>query len=125
MLDMNGAAAAERAGYSQKTSRAIACELLTKPDIQAVLRARQAVMANELQITREGVIRGLVDAVGTARLQKNPMAMISGLRELGRMMGFYAPEVKRIEVSPNAANALANYSKMSDHELIALISSRR
>jgi len=38
MVDMNGAAAAERAGYSAKTSRAIAYELLTKPDIQACQR---------------------------------------------------------------------------------------
>jgi len=40
MIDMNGAAAAERCGYSKKTSRAIAWELLTKPDIQAELQRR-------------------------------------------------------------------------------------
>ena len=77
MLDMNGAAAAERAGYSKKTSRAVACELVTKPDIQAALRARQAVMAKKLQITREGVIQGLIAAVEMGRERHNLMAMIS------------------------------------------------
>lgn len=55
MIDMNGAAACERSGYSKKTSRAIAYELLTKPDIQAELQRRGAALARELEITRAGV----------------------------------------------------------------------
>ena len=119
LIDFNGAAAAVRAGYSPKSARSIAHENTTKPDIQAVLRAKQAAMAQELQITREGVIRGLVEAVDTARLQQNPMAMISGLRELGRMMGFYAPEVKRVELTAGHDPVYQKLNAMSDVQLLA------
>lgn len=124
LIDFNGAAAAVRAGYSPKSARSIAHENTTKPDIQAVLRAKQAAMAQELQITREGVIRGLVEAVDTARLQQNPMAMISGLRELGRMMGFYAPEVKRVEMTTDQHITQNHMSAMTDAELLALMQGR-
>ena len=52
MVDVNGAATAERAGDSKKTSRAIACVLLTKPDIQAEMQAWGAALAREMEVTR-------------------------------------------------------------------------
>jgi phage terminase small subunit len=36
--DWNGAQAAIRAGYSERTARAIASELLTKPDVQSAIK---------------------------------------------------------------------------------------
>lgn len=122
LIDFNGAAAAVRAGYSPKSARSIAHENLTKPDILAVLQVRQAEMAQELQITRQGVIQGLLEAVSMGREQQNPGAMVSALREVAKILGFYSPEVKRIELAPGAANALSKYSQMQDHELIALMS---
>ena len=52
LVDFNGSASAVSTGYSPKTAPAIACELLTKPHIQAVLQAKQGALAEELQITR-------------------------------------------------------------------------
>lgn len=40
LIDLNGAQAAIRAGYSAKTARQIADEILSKPDIQAEIQAR-------------------------------------------------------------------------------------
>ena len=120
MVDFNGAAAAVRAGYSQKCARSIAHENTTKPDIQAVLQARQAELANKLRISREGVVRGLVDAIDIARLQQNPMAMVSGLREIGRMLRFYAPAVKRVAIAA-VSGAQSRFEHLSDTELIKVI----
>lgn len=122
LIDFNGAAAAVRAGYSPKSARSIAHENLTKPDILAVLQARQAEMAKELQITRQGVIQGLLEAVSMGREQQNPGAMVCALREVAKILGFNAPEVKRVELAPGAANTLSKYSQMQDHELVALMS---
>ena len=124
LIDFNGAAAAIRAGYSSRCARSIAHENTTKPDIQAVLREKQVAMAKELQITRQGVISGLVGAVDDARQQRNPMAMISGLRELGRMLGFYAPEVKRVEMTTDQHITHNDMSVMTDTELLALMQGR-
>ena len=122
LIDFNGAAAAVRAGYSPKSARAIAHENLTKPDIQAVLQARQAAMAQELQITRQGVISGLLDAVEMGRHQQNPAAMVGALREVAKMLGFYEPEVKKIEVlTTDQSSKQANFAAMNDAQLLALI----
>lgn len=119
LIDFNGAAAAVRAGYSPKSARSIAHENLTKPDIQDVLQARQAAMAKELQITRQEVVRGLVDAVNMGREQQNPGAMVCALREVAKILGFYSPEVKRIELESVGNPIYKKLTAMSDAQLFA------
>ena len=121
LIDFNGAAAAVRAGYSAKSARSIAHENMTKPDIQAVLQARQAAMAKELQITRQGVIRGLLDAVEMGRKQQNPSAMVGALREVAKMLGFNAPEVERVVLTADRDPAYIKLNAMTDQELTVLI----
>lgn len=121
LIDFNGAAAAVRAGYSRKSARSIAHENLTKPDIQAVLRARQAEMAKELNITRTGVIQGLLEAVEMGRELRTPMAMVSALREVAKILGFNAPEVKQVVMTTGQVGMQANFAAMSDVQLLALV----
>ncbi len=121
MVDMNGAAAAERAHYSKKTSRAIACELLTKPDIQAELQARGAALARELEITREGVVRGFLDAFEMARADRQPGVMVSSMAAIAKLLGLYAVETKRVELSAGQGAVQAKYTAMNDAQLLALI----
>lgn len=121
LIDFNGAAAAVRAGYSHKCARSIAHENLTKPDIQAVLQARQAAMAKELQITRQGVIRGLLDAVEMGRHQQNPSAMVGALREVAKILGFFASEVKRVELTSVENPAYIKFNAMTDAQLFAVV----
>jgi len=121
MVDMNGAAAAERAGYSKKTSRAIACELLTKPDIQIELQARGAALARALEITRVGVVQGLLEAFEMAKADRQPGAMISAMAVLAKLLGFYSVEAVRVELTP-AQKAIRNkYESMSTAELLAIM----
>ena len=64
---------------------------------------------------------GLLEAVNQAREQENPMAMISGLRELGKMMGFYAVETTRVDVNIERQAAQNRMASMTDAELLTLI----
>ena len=121
MVDMNGAAAAERAGYSRKTSRAIACELLTKPDIQAELQARGTALACRLEITREGVVRGLLDAFEMARADRQPGVMVSSMAAVAKLLGLYAVETRRVELTTGQGAIQAQFSAMNDAQLLALI----
>ena len=121
MVDMNGAAAAERAGYSQKTSRAIACELLTKLDIQAELQARGAALARELEVTREWVARGMLDAFEMAKASRQPSLMVSSLAALSKLLALYPVETKRVELTGGQDALRAEYSRMNDEQLLALI----
>jgi len=121
MVDMNGAAAAVRCGYSKKTGRAIACELLTKPDIQAALQARGAALAREFEITREGVVKGFMDAFEMARADRQPSIMVSSMAAVAKLLGLYAVETRRVELTAGQDTVQANFSRMTDAQLLALI----
>ena len=77
-------------------------------------------MAKEMQITREGVIAGLLEAVEMGRSNRNPMAMISALREVGKMLGFYVVETKRVELT-SGQKKQAHFGGLPDSELIKII----
>lgn len=69
--NLNATAAAKKAGYSKKTARQIASENLSKPDIQAHIRARlnkEAMSANEVLHRLAAIARSdfgeLVDDMG-------------------------------------------------------------
>lgn len=121
LVDGNASAAAVRAGYSERSARTIAHENMTKPDVQAVLQARQMDVANDLLITRQGVIQGLLEAVDMGREQRNPAAMVSALREIGKILGFYAPESKRVELTAVQTGLHGHFVEMNDEQLLALM----
>lgn len=60
LVDFNGTAAAIRAGYSQRTARAIAAENLTKPDIALAVKAKVATLSQEAGITANRVLQEVV-----------------------------------------------------------------
>ena len=59
LVDLNGAQAAIRAGYSEKTARNIASELLAKPNIQDAIQAEQKARSARTGVTADRVIQEL------------------------------------------------------------------
>ena len=57
LIDLNATQAAIRAGYSEKTARAIGCENLTKPDIQAAIGQAQKERAERTAISADKALR--------------------------------------------------------------------
>jgi histidyl-tRNA synthetase len=71
------------------------------PKSKAVTYALQVVqttMAKELSIDADFVQRGFFDAVQMARTNGEPMTMIAGYREMGKLAGLYV-EKKEINVN--------------------------
>ena len=124
-LDHNGAAAAVRAGYAPGSARQTASELLAKPEVQALVADHEALAAERLGVTKERVLAELQAAVELARQKGDVMAMISAWREIGKMIGAYAPERKRVEVSLEGDRLRAKYEAMSDRELLAIAEGKR
>lgn len=60
-IDLNGAAAARRSGYSEATAKAIACELLSKPRIQDAITAEMLARSERTRITQDRVLYGIAD----------------------------------------------------------------
>ena len=125
LVDGNGAAAAVRAGYSERSAKAIAAENLTKPDLQKALQTRQAADATRLSIQREDVLNGLVEAATMAKLQCDPAGMVAAWKQVGHLMGYFSPE--RIKVDVNVAGSLemGRLNQLSDAELIKMIEAGR
>lgn len=59
LVDLNAAAAARRAGYSESTARAIGAENLTKPHIAAALQAAMDERSKRTEITADRVLKEL------------------------------------------------------------------
>lgn len=57
LIDLNGSQAAIRAGYSKKTSRAIASELLDNPDVQAKVKELMDKRSEKTEITAAEVLK--------------------------------------------------------------------
>ena len=121
LVDGNGTQAALRSGYSARTARVIAYENLLKPAVRTALQARQGVIARQVDLTRQDVLAGLLEAVALARQQANPAGMIAGLREIAKMCGYYAPETKKVGLTVEQDSLRAKYEVMSDEELLAII----
>ena len=121
LVDGNGTQAALRSGYSARTARVIAYENLLKPAVRTALQARQGVIARQVNLTRQEVLAGLLEAVALARQQANPAGMIAGLREIAKMCGYYAPETKKVGLTVDQDSLRARYEVMSDEELLAII----
>jgi phage terminase small subunit len=123
LIDGNGARAAREAGYAATSGAdsVTACRLLRNNRVMTEIQDRQQVVAHELRITLQDVLADLLEAVQIAREQRNPAAMISGAREVGKLLGFYTPEVQKVEVSFDGRGLWRKYEAMSDAELIAII----
>lgn len=124
VLCNNASEAARRAGYSEKTAGAIATENLQKPAIRQAIAALRSDNAARLDLTRQDVLAGILEAIEMARVMADPAAMLAGYRDLARMCGFNEPEVHRVEVSPGASAVVARFVAMTDDELAALVSGR-
>lgn len=59
LIDLNATQAAIRAGYSEKTARAIGAENLTKPDVRAYIDERMAAKEEQLIAEQDEVLRYL------------------------------------------------------------------
>ena len=121
LIDRNGAGAAVRAGYSQRTARQIAHKLLTKPDVAAAVAAGEAQIARGAAITRQKVLDGLQEAIELARARLDPSAMIRGWATLAKLCGYYSAERHEVRISAEGLALHRELEQLSDAELLALV----
>lgn len=111
--------AARTAGYKQPVS--VACTVEKTTAVQRALREARDELSSAAQIKRADVIDGIMEAINMARLGSDPATMIKGWTEVGKILGHYAPEVKKVEMSMNAKRLQSKYEAMSDEDLVRII----
>ena len=91
LLDLNSSAAARRAGYSERTCRAIGCENLTKPYIQSQIRRLLNERAERLELSGDDVVRRLNEVAKRCMREEtyDAGAAIRALELLGRHLGIF------------------------------------
>ncbi|MBX3674322.1 MAG: terminase small subunit [Burkholderiales bacterium] len=121
LVDSNAAAAARRAGYSPRSARVNGPRLLTNAAIREALQASQHATARRLELDRQRVLEGLMEAIEQARVRADPSAQIRGWAEVAKLMGYYAPEVRRVQLSAEGRGRMERLEGMTDAELLALV----
>lgn len=97
--------------------------LMQRPTVRKALNVMIERTMKVSEITREDVIAGFQDAIAIARQQSEPMGMIAGWREVGKMLGMYETKVK-VEISGGAGEIERRLKDMSDAELLRLVHDR-
>ncbi len=112
--DSNGAQAAIRAGYSVKTARTQAQQILTIPDIKqeiARLRAEQAEIGHR---TVAGLDKLYADCYDAAQANKQPSAMVSAVTGIARLYNMDQPEGKADQPASITEEQAARWRVMAD-----------
>ena len=109
--------AALAAGYSHGQSFAAAERSQL---VQNALAERREELSSATQITRVGVLNGILEAIEMARLQGEPLVMLTGFRDISKMMGYNAPEVKKLEVSTSQGRLRHKIQSLSDEDLMRM-----
>lgn len=93
-----------------------------RPKVLAALALEQSKYAAQSQLKRQDIIDGIMNAIEQAKLLADPGTQISGWKELGKLCGFYAPEVKKVELSIAAGRLKSKFEQMSDEDLLEMMS---
>lgn len=111
-------AAARMAGFAQPDTAATT--MVRNPKIQNAIAEERAAYAQASGVTKKRVIDGFLEAVDLGRIKGDPIAMIAGWREVGKMCGHYEPTRTKVEISVNGQVMIQRLQNMSDEELLAL-----
>ena len=111
--------AAHEAGYANPYMAGANVE--KSEAVRLALKEARDELSSAAQISRADVLDGFMEAINLARLSADPATMIKGWSEVGKMLGYYAPETKKIELSANTKRLQSKYEAMTDEELMRVI----
>lgn len=110
--------AARAAGYKNPVEAAKRMAA-SAPVTAAVIREKNRT-AEKNDMSRKRVMDGFLEAIGHARTQSDPLAMISGWREIAKMCGYYEATKHKVEISVNGQVMHTQMQTLSDAELLKL-----
>jgi len=93
--------------------------------VQRELAIQQRILAEEVQISRRDVVEGILAAINRAKLQAEPATEIAGWREVGKILGHYAPETKKVMLTDDQDKIVRKLESMSTAELLQMVERKR
>ncbi len=89
LFDLNGTAAAIRAGYRKSRARQQAYRLSKKPEVQEAIAAAIEERSKRTQVSQDEVIKGLKDEAGNKGEGSSPAARVQAWAWLGRDLSMF------------------------------------
>lgn len=115
---LNGASQNDIADLLGVSRQAVGNKITNSQDVRTALANARSELSSATQITRADAIAGIMEAIDMAKLCADPASMIRGWSEIAKMLGYYAPEVKKLEITATGDNLVKKYEQMSDDELM-------
>ena len=119
---MTQTAAARAAGFKGNPGTA-GYDLMQNPKVQRAIAEERKEYEVASGVTKKKVIDGFLEAIDMGRMKGDPLAMIAGWREVGKMCGFFEPTKSKIEISVNGQVMVQRLNQMTDEELLAIAES--
>lgn len=94
MVDLNGAAAARRAGYTEKSCRTTAVHILAEPEVQELLAAKMAERSQRTEVTQDWVLKEIKDIALAAKQSDDYSNALKGMELLGKHIGMFKTKVE-------------------------------
>lgn len=92
---------------------------------QEELAKQQQLLALDVGITRQDVVNGIMEAINRAKLQAEPATEIAGWKEIGKILGHYAPEVKKVVLTDDQDKVIRKLESLTTAELLALAEQKK
>jgi phage terminase small subunit len=123
LVDGCGTQAALRAGFAASGAHVEACRQLRNAKVAAAIKTRQEAVSERLGVTQQRVVEMLLESFQVAKQKAEPAAMVAAAREVGRLLGYYAPAQTKVTLDVAAEAEWGRLGALSDQELFGLIAS--
>ena len=101
-----------------------ASKVMRQETVQQMLAEARGEIEDLTTIKRLDVLNMFLEAIDMARTLADPGQMINGADKIAKMMGYYAPETKRIELTTDQNVLQAKFQQMTDEELLRIAAGR-
>jgi hypothetical protein len=91
-------------------------------EFHKALTTEQARSRQVMNMKRENVMRGMLEAIDMAKDQRQPGTMISGWKEIGRMCGHYEPERREVVYAMGGQELIEQIQNLPKQKLIEMVS---
>lgn len=110
---------AEAAAYANVSKKSVSA-LLAHEKVQQYIKDLQEAHAKRLNVGRERVIEGMLEAIEHAKQMNEPATQIRGWEAIAKMQGHNAPERHVHELPEETQRMLATMQNMTDDQVAKL-----
>jgi hypothetical protein len=101
-----------------------AAEVMRSETVQQMLAEARGEVEDLTTLKRMDVLNMFLEAIDMSRTLSDPANMINGADKIAKMLGYYAPETKRIELTTDQSVLSSKFRAMSDADLLEVASGR-